>query len=524
VEAGYNRLDMPLFRRIGLYGGLAAILVTLLLPTGVAFAQTASRPPLNLMTSPLPLNVTTKPGVPVTADIRIKNNGAQPEQLKVQLLKFGANGDSGQPKIEDPSPNDIYFNWVHFSEVNFDAEPNVWKTIHMTISPPKEAAFGYYYAVVFTRANPDKPTNGQSAFEGGVASLVLLSVDAPGARREAQVVSLMATRKVYEFLPASFNVKLHNSGNLHVAPTGTMFIKRGNAQVAALDFNNERGNILPGTNRVFSLDWSDGFPSYQDVKVGDKTKKALNWDFGKIQKLRFGRYTAQLVAVYDDGQRDVPVEAVVSFWVIPWRILGVILLITIFVGGGIWAFMRMIWRNIKRQALAGVQVVPAAPPAALPAEDAVPDSSAVTREKPVKTTRAAPEAPSSAPPPTATPVIIEPAPAENSLAAALGKRKKRSLFGWKFTKATDEPAAEAFPEPTAQPEQKRHDHGNNRKDTAKDRQRKKQKQQAAAAQPAQPDRPAQPKQQGNPHNWAQPSGKKNKQRGKKHGKRGRRHG
>jgi hypothetical protein len=26
--------------------------------------------------------------------------------------------------------------------------------------------------------------------------------------------------------------------------------------------------------------------------------------------------------VYDNGQRDVPIEATVSFWVIPWRVVG----------------------------------------------------------------------------------------------------------------------------------------------------------------------------------------------------------
>lgn len=251
-----------MFRRLGLYGGMALVLLGTILPVGAAHAQSAgTRPPLDLMTSPLPLNITTKPGVPVTADIRVKNNGNQTETLKVELLKFGANGNSGQPQIQERTPRDLYFNWVQFSENTFNAEPNVWKTVRMKISPPKEAAFGYYYAVLFSRATPGKAANGQSAVEGGVASLVLLNVDAPGSRRQAEVVSMQATHKVYEFLPAEFSVDIKNSGNIHLSPTGSMFIKRGNEQVAAMDFNNEQGNILPGTDRSFSIDWNDGFPS-----------------------------------------------------------------------------------------------------------------------------------------------------------------------------------------------------------------------------------------------------------------------
>lgn len=345
---------MSLFRKISLYGSVAAILLTIVFPVAAVHAQQAQtppvRPPLSLMTSPLPLNVITKPGQTVTADIRVKNNGTQPEQLKVELLKFGAAGDTGRPQLQEREASDIYFNWVSFSETNFRAEPNVWKTIKMTIKAPREAAFGYYFAVLFSRANPDRPNAGQSAVEGGVASLVLLNVDAPGAKREAKVAELVATQKVYEFLPAKFNIKLRNSGNVHVSPAGSMFIKRGNAQVAAINFNDERGNILPGTNRVFEITWNDGFPAYKETNAGGKITKKLEWNFGNIQKLRIGKYTATLVAVYDDGERDVPVEAVVTFWVIPWRILGVILLIVLFIGIGLWAIGRLVWRGIRAQA------------------------------------------------------------------------------------------------------------------------------------------------------------------------------
>lgn len=337
-------------RKVGLGGAIAVLLMSLVMPLAASAQTPPVRPPLRLMTSPLPLNVITKPGQPVTADIRVKNNGTQPETLKVELLKFGASGDTGKPQLQERTAQDIYFNWVSFSESNFTAEPNVWKTIKMTINTPKEAAFGYYFAVLFTRSNPDRPTGGASGVEGGVASLVLLNVDAPGARREAKVAEITASQKVYEFLPAKMTIKLRNAGNVHVAPSGTMFIKQGSKQVGQLNFNVERGNILPGTNRVFEMTWDDGFPKYEEKAEGSKTVRILKWNFGDLQKLRFGKYTANLVAVYDDGQRDVPVEATVSFWVIPWRLLGGLLLIILLVGFGIWALLRFIWKNIRRQA------------------------------------------------------------------------------------------------------------------------------------------------------------------------------
>jgi len=83
--------------------------------------------------------------------------------------------------------------------------------------------------------------------------------------------------------------------------------------VAVLDFNTQRGNILPDSSRSFSVPWKDGFP-YYDVKTeGTKTTKSLKWDFSKVQKLRFGHYSATLVAVYDDGQRDIPIGGYCKF-------------------------------------------------------------------------------------------------------------------------------------------------------------------------------------------------------------------
>jgi hypothetical protein len=33
------------------------------------------------------------------------------------------------------------------------------------------------------------------------------------------------------------------------------------------------------------------------------------------------------VMIYDNGTRDVPMDAYVSFWVVPWRVIGFVILI-----------------------------------------------------------------------------------------------------------------------------------------------------------------------------------------------------
>jgi hypothetical protein len=322
---------------------LRNIVVVLLAALGVlvpAGVMAADSKPLNLITSPLPIDLVVDPGKSVTTDIRVKQDGGDNETLKVALMKFGAYGSTGKPTLLDRAPGDDYFDWVKFDKTTFAAPNDVWQTVKMTINVPKTAAFGYYYAVVFERAGDDTHPAGTNtnAIAGGTAVLVLLDTNNPNAKKQLSIVSLQSQHGVYEFLPANFNVTLKNTGNVHVVPHGNIFIMKGKQQIAALDLNDEQGNILPNSNRIYPVTWTDGFPHFEQVVqdgkvVLDKNNKQvmkLVWSNGGGSKdpkphLRMGRYTAHLLAVYDDGTRDVPLEAEITFWVIPWKLfLGII--------------------------------------------------------------------------------------------------------------------------------------------------------------------------------------------------------
>ncbi len=285
---------------------------------------------LNLTTSPLPISLTAKPGETITTELRVKNSGTKTEVLKVGLMKFSAVGEEGKPQLDDRQPGDDYFDWVSFSENQFVAQPNEWKSITMTVAVPKTAALGYYYAVTFSRANPETAIDKNAQVRGGTATLVLLDVLSPNAKRQAKLTDFHTTRKIYEFLPVTFVIKLANTGNIHLAPSGTIYIKRGKQQIDTIPVNTTKGNILPKSSRVFTVQWDDGYPVYKTKEAGGTTVlkngqpvMTLHWDNGKLGKLRFGKYTANLLMTYDDGTRDVPLEASVSFWVVPWRLLAV---------------------------------------------------------------------------------------------------------------------------------------------------------------------------------------------------------
>ncbi|MFZ3031816.1 MAG: hypothetical protein WA082_02160, partial [Candidatus Moraniibacteriota bacterium] len=67
-------------------------------------------------------------------------------------------------------------------------------------------------------------------------------------------------------------------------------------------------------------------------------------------KLRFGKYTAKLLLIYDDGKRDIPIEGEVSFWVIPWRLVLALSVVAIFFFIGFRSTVRNAWNKIFKRA------------------------------------------------------------------------------------------------------------------------------------------------------------------------------
>ena len=346
---------MRLHKCLGLIASVILLLSTVycLLSTGVS-AQT---PAFSLTTSPLPINLATTPGKAVSTELRVKNNATTTQKLKLNLYKFSVNEQS-EVALADAAPEDKFMGWVSFSPSTFDAAPNEWRTVKMSINVPDDAALGYYYAVGFSPAEAPRPTPGAATLQGQVISFVLLDVQVPGAKRELKVTSFKANRGTYEFLPASFSVTVQNTGNIHIVPNGDIFVSRGGKTFATLPINPGQNNILPNSSRTFTVEWADGFPLYTPKKGADgnpvinpesnSVEMELKWDFGNAAKFRLGPYTAKMLLVYDDGQRDVPVEGKLDFWVTAWRVLIGLLVVLALVGIGLWSIGKKAFGAGKR--------------------------------------------------------------------------------------------------------------------------------------------------------------------------------
>lgn len=308
----------------------------------VSYAQTAN---FDLEVTPSPVVETVKPGVPKEIELKVHNKSTAAEQLRIDARKFTVDNATGSIKLEDETPAEIA-PWVSFSAQKFTVKPGEWYTQRIRIALPKDTGFSYSFALVIKRANDQPQTEAGRALRGTIADFALINVDRPGAIRKLEVVDFSPDQQVYEFLPAKLTVKFKNTGNTIVAPAGNVFIQQNSNDtkpISTLDVNQTGGYILPGTERPMTLYWQDGFPVYKTTTYDDgTTSQEFEMDWSNLSSFRFGQYTAKLVAIYNDGQRDIPIEKEVTFWVVPYRTIALLIIVVI----GLWLFLR--YRGRKR--------------------------------------------------------------------------------------------------------------------------------------------------------------------------------
>lgn len=321
-----------------------AISIVAVTSSSVALAAPAKQPTgQGLEISPPVIELSADPGQTVTAVIRVRNVTAGPLIAKGKADDFGAgSSEDGKPKIlldEKEATRYSLKYWVA-SVPDLKLAPQELKTAVVNIVVPKNAEPGGHFGVIrFTAVPPDLDGTGVS-LSASVGTLVLLKVS--GAIKDDVSLAELSTSHIkpadpkkpgsiptfdsqttfFESGPIGFLVRLRNAGTVHEKVTGGITVTDTfGKNVATLLVNEKGGNILPDSVRRFEQTLS---------------KKGL-----------FGRYTAKLTMSYLGGQRKI--DAVTSFWVIPWKLILVVLAVLIVFIIGLRTALRRYNQHIIRQ-------------------------------------------------------------------------------------------------------------------------------------------------------------------------------
>ena len=253
---------------------------------------------LSYQISPPVSNIAVDPGNGTKGTIKVTNLTGTQISLQVGKANFVAKGEEGQVELVDAGdPAYSLAPYFIIDQAVIDVPPRTTRDVTYSINVPKDAEPGGRYGSITFNTIPAKLPNGQSgaSVKQELAALIFLRIN--GATNEQlSIESFTAGNNFYEYGPIDFTVRVKNSGSVHERPAGTIVVKDMFGLTAG-KFTLDEKNVIPGAIRKF--------------------------DAAFKKKLLFGHYVATLTLQNGTVQT---LTAKTSFTVIPYRLLGIIVL------------------------------------------------------------------------------------------------------------------------------------------------------------------------------------------------------
>ena len=262
--------------------------------------------------SPL-LEMSVDPGNSQKGILKIYNETAAPITLTSSVEPFQAAGENGQPHYLAPSERDIYLKWFNISSPTLVLLPREAVLVPFAVTPPANAAPGGYYAVIFWQSNGT--AGAPVSLSSKVGTLIFLTVN--GVLKETGDVVDFSTTAKSDFIfsrPVNFIVRFSNSGNVHLAPSGTIEVRSWFGRETVLPVNQEKKLILPDSRRRFDEVWHNLPPA---ANVWQSFWQQTQAEFDEPAA---GYYTATLRLTYGSAKTQEVVKQI-GFWVIPWHLI-----------------------------------------------------------------------------------------------------------------------------------------------------------------------------------------------------------
>jgi hypothetical protein len=259
--------------------------------------KTNAQSALGLTAIPPRIEISGKPGQIVTKEIKVRNESAVERFISTNVSDFIVTDENGTPvKITDAQKDNRWASsqWITVSpNKSIKLKPGETKALNLIIIIPENATAGGHYAMVLHTPNNEAVVSQTSSYiETNVGTLVYITVD--GKIKQEAKIDYFKGPKFQEYGPVDFKSAITNSSDIHINPTGSIKITNMlGGKTANLIYNDKDYNIFPLTSRIF--------------------ENTLN------KKFLFGRYKATINAAY--GTAGGALTATVFFWVIPWRLI-----------------------------------------------------------------------------------------------------------------------------------------------------------------------------------------------------------
>lgn len=317
------------------FGLVAVFLMIAALPLSLSNVKAQEQSGGGLRVPPGPINLEIYPGESEVFELPIRNITSAPVSVRMEVNDFESDGVSGDPKIIfNPEENNPYSirQYVEGPE-EFTLAVDEEKTLQYRITLPEDIAAGSRFGLFRFAANSTSESGEGVNLNASLGTIVL--VNTPGnavelvSFKDMKVVDQQGNSSaLFQSNPEKAVITLANEGSTFVQPFGTFQVKNWNGDVVQeAEFNSGqvRPGLLPQSQREFVVAL-DGISGY-------------------------GKYTIDANISYGDGSNIIP--ATITFWVIPWKLLLVALIVIVLaviaVNRGLKIYKRNVIKSTKTE-------------------------------------------------------------------------------------------------------------------------------------------------------------------------------
>jgi hypothetical protein len=307
-----------LLRLAGGLGFLAFCLAVISVPS-VSRAQSD----MVLKVQPALFEQTVNPGDRFSTSLTVTNPSTAPRQFTVGVEDISGMTQGGQPIFTTSSvPQYGLSSWVVLTNTAITVPAGGSVVVPFTVTIPKNAGPGGHYGAIFVSSGAVHPTSNGAGLAYEVGALLEFRI-AGNALEQAAITSFSTDSGLYQSPNVNFSTVVANQGNVLLQPRGPIDVTNMFGQkVGTVVVNDAGAAIFPGTNRVFSTNWTgNGFA--------------------------FGQFTAVMTLNYGDTSNK-SISASTSFWVIPVVPMVVVLgSIIFFVLIFVWSVKAYVRRRVR---------------------------------------------------------------------------------------------------------------------------------------------------------------------------------
>ncbi len=225
------------------------VMGTLFLSIGQASAQTGS---LGISIGPPNTELAAAPGESVTRKVQVTNQGSSSVSVDMSKNNSAPSGEEGGASFL-PGTSGLA-SWMTMSPTSFSLGAGESLDVTIELDVPSNAPAGGHYATLFAAASSGDVTTSGSGVGTIVGANFLLNVTG-NVREAANLVEFSTPRqRLNAGEDVEFMLRVSNSGNTHLRPSGVVELFRNDVKVDEIAVNESGAFVLPNSTRKFSVE------------------------------------------------------------------------------------------------------------------------------------------------------------------------------------------------------------------------------------------------------------------------------